>query len=157
MNSNRAALRPRVQAWQRTRESSRKCNKNERKLIMKNRNITFTAILAVLSCFAVWPDSNAFGVVPAPDGGYSGANTAEGQNALLSLTTGGYNTAVGFLALRSNTEGLFNTGTGAGALLSNIIGVGNTATGAFALFNNITGGNNTAIGARALEANTTGT
>src|SRR6266480_529571 len=75
-------------------------------------------MMFALACFALSPP-NAFGVVPAPDGGYPGANTAEEQNALLSLTTGGYNTAVGFLALRSNTEGLFNTGIGAGALLSN--------------------------------------
>ena len=27
-------------------------------------------------------------VSPLPDGGYPGGNTAEGQNALLSLTTG---------------------------------------------------------------------
>ena len=44
-------------------------------------------------------------VIPAPDGGYPGGNTAEGQAALLSLTTGGFNTAVGFLSLRSDTTG----------------------------------------------------
>jgi hypothetical protein len=38
---------------------------------------------------------NAQAVSPAPDGGYPGGNTAEGQNALLSLTTGTYNNAVG--------------------------------------------------------------
>ena len=54
-------------------------------------------------------------VVPAPDGGYPGGNTAEGQAALLSLTTGGFNTAVGFLSLRSNVTGQLNTGTGAGS------------------------------------------
>ena len=32
--------------------------------------------------------SIARAVVPAPDGGYPGGNTAEGQNALLSLTSG---------------------------------------------------------------------
>ena len=54
-------------------------------------------------------------VVPTPDGGYPGGNTAEGQNALFSLTTGGFNTAVGFLSLWSNTDGQFNTGVGAGS------------------------------------------
>ena len=58
-------------------------------------------------------------VSPAPDGGYLGGNTAEGQNALLSLTTGTYNTAVGWFSLRSNTESGFNTAIGAGTLLAN--------------------------------------
>ena len=55
-------------------------------------------------------------VVPPPDGGYPGGNTAEGQNALLNLTSGGFNTAVGWLSLRTDTSGSFNTAVGAGAL-----------------------------------------
>jgi len=51
--------------------------------------------MMALFCAAAIPTAQA--VVPAPDGGYPGGNTAEGQNALLSLTTGGYNTAIGFL------------------------------------------------------------
>jgi trimeric autotransporter adhesin len=111
-------------------------------------------------------------VTPAPDGGYAGGNTAEGQNALLSLTTGTYNTAIGLFSLRSNTESGFNTaigaGTlfantadentaaGAGALLSNITGRQNTANGAFTLFSNTTGNFNTATGVKALFINTDG-
>jgi uncharacterized coiled-coil protein SlyX len=100
-------------------------------------------------------------VVPPPDGGYPGGNTAEGQNALFSLTAGGFNTAVGFLSLRSDTLGQFNTGVGAGTLLFNVgdpatlAGIENTATGAGALLNNSTGGANTANGAFALFSNTT--
>ena len=94
-------------------------------------------------------------VVPPPDGGYPGGNTAEGQRALFSLTTGTFNTAVGFLSLTSNTEGQFNTGLGAGALLLNT-GQQNTATGAAALLNNTTGVKNTANGALALFSNVTG-
>ncbi len=97
---------------------------------------------------------NAFGVVPAPDGGYPGGNTAEGQAALLSLTTGGFNTAVGFFSLRSDTTGGFNTAIGAGALLANTAD-NNTATGAGALLSN-TGNQNTATGAFALFSNTIG-
>jgi hypothetical protein len=71
-------------------------------------------------------------VVPPPDGGYPDGNTAEGESALFSLTTGRYNTAVGFLSLRSDSGGSFNTAVGAGTLLSNG-GDQNTATGAGAL------------------------
>src|SRR5207249_5763610 len=52
---------------------------------------------------------------PAPDGGYPNRNTAEGNNALLSLTTGTDNTANGFDALRSDTSGKLNTAIGSGA------------------------------------------
>ena len=126
-------------------------------------------ITVALLCFDLVPIIQ--GVSPAPDGGYPGGNTAEGQSALLSRTTGGFNTAVGLLSLRSLTTGSFNTAvgagtllantgdrntaTGAGALLSNTSGT-NTANGAFALFNNTTGTGNTAIGAFALNSNTTG-
>ena len=111
-------------------------------------------------------------VNPPPDGGYAGANTAEGQNALLNLTTGTANTAVGFLSLSSMIKASFNTAlgagtllvngadentaTGAGALLSNTNGGVNTANGAFALFLNTDGAFNTATGDRALFSNTDG-
>jgi Chaperone of endosialidase len=110
-------------------------------------------ITLTLLCFGLLPRAQA--VVPPPDGGYPGGNTAEGQAALLSLTTGGFNTAVGFLSLRSNTTGSFNTATGAGTLLANTAD-SNTATGTGALFSNTTGSNNTANGAFALFSNTEG-
>ncbi len=111
-------------------------------------------LIPVLSgCFAIAPLAKA--VVPAPDGGYPGLNTAEGQNALLSLTTGSANTAVGWFSLRSDTTGGFNTALGAGTLAANT-GDKNTATGAAALFSNTTGAFNTANGALALFSNTTG-
>jgi hypothetical protein len=52
---------------------------------MKNRNNLLTTILLVLGCLALSP--LAQGVVPAPDGGYPGGNTAEGQSALSGLPT----------------------------------------------------------------------
>jgi len=107
----------------------------------------------LLACFGLLHVARA--VVPPPDGGYPGGNTAEGQAALFSLTTGTFNTAVGFVSLRSNTEGHFNTGVGAGTLLANV-GQQNTATGAAALLNNTTGVKNTADGVLALSSNTTG-
>ena len=62
---------------------------------MKNRYIMLH--LFALGCL-LCPVARA--VVPPPDGGYPGNNTAEGQNALLSLTTGTFNTAVGSLSLK---------------------------------------------------------
>jgi hypothetical protein len=142
--------------------------KKQMKTMTKRIHTAFAAVTLAIGALA----PNAFGVSPPPDGGYAGGNTAEGQNALLSLSTGGYNTAVGFLSLLSNTTSSFNTAlgagtllantaenntaTGAGALLSNSTGELNTANGAFALLNNTTGQSNTAIGASALGVNTIG-
>jgi len=127
-------------------------------------------VAVAFNYFAFPPGAQA--VTPAPDGGYPGLNTAEGQNALLSLTTGSANTAVGWFSLKSDTTGGFNTAlgagslaantgdqntaTGAGALLSNTTGGFNTANGALALFSNTSGSNNTANGLYALLGNTTG-
>jgi hypothetical protein len=137
--------------------------------LIQLKKTTSSSVIALLVAFRLVPLAHA--VVPAPDGGYPGGNTAEGQNALLSLSTGTFNTAVGFLSLRNNTEGSFNTAIGSGTLLVNTIGqqntaIGagallnggagfNTANGAFALFAN-TGFSNTAFGAGALANNTTG-
>jgi hypothetical protein len=132
--------------------------------------VPFIAIGLLQSCLELSPEAQA--VVPPPDGGYPGSNTAEGQNALLSRTTGTFNTAIGFFSLRALTTASFctglgagtllantadeNTATGAGALLSNTTGSGNTADGAFALLSNATGFRNAATGRFALFNNTTG-
>src|SRR5437762_1947589 len=84
-------------------------------------------ILMVLACFGLSP--TAQGVVPAPDGGYANQNTAEGTDALFSLTTGSGNTAIGFDALYSNTTGSYNVANGASALYRNISGFQNVADG----------------------------
>lgn len=127
-------------------------------------------LIALAVCLGLL--STAQAVNPTPDGGYPGGNTAEGQNALLALTTGGYNTAVGYLSLKSNVTNALNTAigagalfantgdkntaTGAGALLSNATGHDNNAHGVFALFSNNTGSFNNAFGGSALFSNTTG-
>ena len=130
-------------------------------------NVLSLLFILLFAYTALSPKSEA--VSPPPDGGYPGGNTAEGQNALFSLSTGGFNTAVGYLSLKSNTTAQLNTALGAGtllantadqntasgaaALLSNTSGLQNTASGAFALFSNVTGSHNTAIGANALFRN----
>jgi len=52
-----------------------------------------------------------------PDGGYLGANTAEGTDALLSLSSGTNNTAMGADPLANNVSGNDNTAVGFQALL----------------------------------------
>jgi len=116
---------------------------------------TAESILLILSLVCIGLLPNVQAVSPPPDGGYLGGNTAEGQDALLSLTSGLYNTAAGLYSLRALTGGSFNTAIGAGALLLNTANE-NTAIGAGALLNNTTGAPNTAIGESALFFNTTG-
>jgi len=128
-------------------------------------------ITLALVCFGFLPKAQA--VEPAaPDTALPGGNTADGQLALASVTTGLYNSAFGIYSLLSLTDGNFctgvgagtllsntadgNTATGAGALLSNTIGEGNTANGTFALFSNTEGNSNTATGDNALLSNTEG-
>jgi uncharacterized protein (TIGR02145 family) len=84
------------------------------------------------------------------------SNSAIGNVALNSNTTGSGNTATGYRTLSNTTTGSNNTATGSEALSANSTGSSNTATGQSALRDNTTGGSNTATGARALESNTTG-
>ena len=108
----------------------------------------FLLIPLILVCFAFAPQTRA--LVPAPDGGYPGFVTAEGQQALQLSTTGIANTGLGWRALFSVGAANFNTGVGAGALVLNHgDGDANTAVGVAALLLNGEGGRNTAIGAAA--------
>jgi hypothetical protein len=113
-----------------------------------------TALLLVGFGLACFGSVTVKAVNPPPDGGYPGQNTAEGDNALFSLseTDGAFNTAVGWDSLFSNVTGSLNTGVGAGALALNT-GHNNTATGAVALLLNDIGSNNTAVGTAALAFN----
>jgi hypothetical protein len=148
---------------------------------------TVPSILMILSltCVGLLPKAEAVTPPLTPDPGPKPvSNTADGQNALLSITTGIHNTAIGFDSLLSNSAGNFNTAvgsasllsnvggsldapngippgaentaTGAAALLSNTIGSQNTANGAFALFSNTEANANTATGDKSLFLNTTG-
>jgi len=118
----------------------------------------FLFISLLFACFALSQSAQA--VVPPPDGGYPGGNTAEGTDALLSLSTGAWNTALGAQALKTDTTGAANTATGFQALFNNTTGNHNTAYGAQALFSN--GSNrsgssdNTATGYHALYLNADG-
>jgi Chaperone of endosialidase len=121
--------------------------------ILRSRS-AFILIALALGTLALVQRAEALS--PPPDGGYPGGNTAEGQAALLNLTSGTFNTAVGLLSLNGLKEGKFNTALGAGTLLSNVADE-NTATGAGTLLSNTIGNLNTANGAFALFLNTEGT
>jgi hypothetical protein len=117
-------------------------------------NNTIPLFLVTLTCLAFGPTVEA--VNPPPDGGYQGHNTAEGKDALFSLTTGTNNTVIGFEALFHATTPIGNTAVGSQALFQNTSGGANTAIGHQALDGNTTGNVNTAVGFGALAGNTTG-
>jgi trimeric autotransporter adhesin len=136
------------------------------KTIMK---IIYLAIaLFAFACFVLSPQAQA--VSPPPDGGYPGFNTAEGQDALGSVTTalrtrhlaGGRSlptptpTSIppsGRERSSSNNRAT-NTAVGAAALLNNVDGSDNNAAGRNALNLNVSGFFNNAHGRSALVNNT---
>jgi hypothetical protein len=89
----------------------------ERESVMKTAMPRFL-IAVLIVCFGSVKSAQA--VSPPPDGGYSGNNTAEGQDALLSLTTGVNNTAVGWFSLKSNKNAQYNTAVGSATLFSTV-------------------------------------
>src|SRR5262245_30866402 len=99
--------------------------------ILRSRSAFILTALALGTLALV---QRAEAVNPPPDGGYPNLNTAEGDFALFSLTSGASNTAIGFNALGDNTTGSRNTATGLQALVSNTTGDANTANGLNALF-----------------------
>src|SRR5436309_4937424 len=137
---------------------------------MKSRKIIFGTVLSALVCIGRCQQVQSATDTPDP-GSVPTSNTADGQGALGSLTTGLYNSAFGFLSVLSLSDANFDTGVGAaallvdnggtntavsaGALLNNSDGADNNAVGAFALFNNVSGFFNNAHGRNAL-LNSTG-
>ena len=126
--------------------------------------------LAITLCwFAL---SQPLKAVDCPTDCGPGGNTAVGNSALDSLSTGTNNTAVGANALTANDAGGYNTAVGAGALANNTTGNFNMAIGTEALnqnnasfnlaigfrvaFQNTTGRHLTGIGAAAMRNNTIG-
>jgi hypothetical protein len=77
-------------------------------------------------------------VVPPPDGGYRGNNTATGVRAIFSNTNGLANTDYGNFALFKNTIASFNTAIGHDALTHNTTGIFNIAIGSHSGANLVT-------------------
>jgi Chaperone of endosialidase len=113
------------------------------------------SLIMMIGCLALLAVSTASAVSPPPDGGYPGGNTAEGTDALLSLSSGTNNTAIGADALANNVSGHDNTAVGFQTLLL-ATGNHNTAVGSEALFFDTSGHDNTATGFQALLNNTSG-
>ena len=101
-------------------------------------------ILLMLACFGLLPQAQAQ------------TNTAYGNGALVSLTSGVWNSGFGFEALNHDTAGSNNTATGLRSLFSDTSGSYNSANGVYALYGNTTGFFNTAAGAFALANNVSG-
>src|SRR6266480_2105996 len=120
---------------------------------MKTKKTMLVAVLPVLACLAFLPGARA--ISPPPDGCDPNFTTAEGCDALSSLTIGAGNTALGWRSLFLNTTGSFNTGVGGGALALNN-GSSNTAMSVAALLLNTSGAQNTAMGTNSLVFNDTG-
>src|SRR5882757_11458310 len=110
----------------------------------------FILIPLILVCFAFAPQTRA--VSPAPDGGYPGFNTAEGDQALFLLFGGIGNTGLGWRSEFSNIGASFNVGVGAGSLVLNN-GDANTAVGTASILLNVDGTRNTGVGAATLVFN----
>ena len=118
------------------------------------RSFPVVLLALVLASFALPQTGPA--VTPAPDGGYPNRNTAEGEDALFSLTDVEINTATGEQALFHNTTGYNNTANGVKALFHNTSGSSNTANGINAMLRNTSGNGNIADGRGALGNNTAG-
>jgi hypothetical protein len=111
------------------------------------RGFLLTPLVIALACLALSPTARA------ADGGLPNENTAEGDGALFSLTTGFGNTGLGFDALFTNMTGNENTAVGDSALSEMDGGFGNTAVGFGACEDQADGDSNTAIGNDALQKN----
>ena len=94
-------------------------------------NITYSALtLFALACLALLPEARA----TCQDACLTNFNTAQGDDALASLTTGAASTAFGAEALFSATSAAGNTAVGNSSLYSDSTGGANVAVGSGALF-----------------------
>ncbi len=124
-------------------------------LSFNNGNVWIGTTTPTSKLDVAW-DININGITVGKGGWDIVSNTAIGNWALFTNTTGNYNTANGYRSLYSNTTGDYNAANGYETLRYNTTGSNNTANGYNSLYSNTTGGYNTANGYRSLYSNTTG-
>src|SRR5437660_4295814 len=124
--------------------------------LMNRSPLRFGFLLNALALAVAWLAPSQLANAQCPQICDDNNNTALGDNALISNTTGSANTAFGFYALLLNTTGYDNTAVGADALRFNTTGNDNTAIGLNTLQYESAGMGNTAIGAWALDMSTGG-
>lgn len=117
-------------------------------------HIAGTETITGIKTFSV--DTIVNGVTVGKGGASEAGNTAVGENALSSNTSGILNTAIGFESLLNNTGGGDNTSLGWWSLKSNTTGNSNVSAGTASLANNTTGFGNTSLGWNSLAVSTTG-
>jgi hypothetical protein len=122
------------------------------KIHLKKFILNQVTLMFALACFALSPQARA----TCQDACLTNDNTVQGDDALISLTSGTDNTATGSSALFNNTIGIENTATGSHALYYNTTGNYNVAHGDYALWSNTTGIDNDAFGSGTMAFNTTG-
>ena len=103
--------------------------------------------------FSTTNDASINGLTVGRGAGAVSSNTAVGNIALASNSTGVQNAAFGTYALNANT-GSYNAGLGYAALSGNISGSANIGVGVQSLGSNSTGSNNTAVGYQSLLSTT---
>jgi hypothetical protein len=118
---------------------------------------TERARISATGTFSTTLDASINGLTVGKGNSAVASNTAFGQEALFSNTTGSFNVAIGRYTMYSNTTGINNAVFGRQAMETNTTGSQNTAVGNLALYSATTADNNTAVGFSALNANTTGT
>ena len=118
--------------------------------------IQITGSLNVTGSITSSQDINVNGITMGKGAGAIANNTAIGNLALNSNTTGPGNIAIGSSALELNATGGANTAAGLYSLQNNTSGSFYTAYGGNSLQSNTTGSNNTAVGYGSLIGNTTG-
>ena len=71
---------------------------------MDNLDVRRLRILSLAAVACLWPAIAVAAQPPDPANSDNKANTADGTNALLNITTGEYNTGIGYFAVRRERE-----------------------------------------------------